>query len=73
MNSLEKILRDLMNVEYDIKALCLVLKVLEKYYAEEGIEELNALICIVKGQMENSSKQLSNSITELDRYYLECK
>ena len=73
MNTLEKILSELMNVEYDIKALCVILKVLEKHYAEEGIEELNALICVVKGQIETLSNQLANSITELDRYVLESK
>lgn len=73
MNTLEKILSQLMGVEYDINALCVVLKALEKYYETSGIEELNALICLVKGQMETSSNQLANSITELDRYILEGK
>lgn len=73
MNTLEKILSQLMGVEYDINALCVVLKALEKYYETSGIEELNALICLVKGQIETSSNQLANSITELDRYILEGK
>lgn len=73
MNTLEKILSELMSVEYDMKALCVVLKALEKYYETSGIEELNALICLVKGQIETSSNQLANSITELDRYILESK
>ena len=73
MNSLEKILSGLMGVEYDIKALCVVLKVLEKHYETSGTEELNALICLVKGQIETFSNQLDNSITELDRYLLESK
>lgn len=73
MNTLEKILSQLMGVEYDINALCVVLKALEKYYETSGIEELNALICLVKGQIETSSNQLANSITELDRYILESK
>lgn len=71
MNTLEKVLSDLMGVEYDVKALCVVLRALEKHYEAEGIEELNALICLVKGQIETSSKQLSNSIKELDKYILQ--
>ena len=73
MNTLEKILSELMGVEYDIKALCVVLKALEKYYETSGIEEVNALICLVKGQIQTSSNQLANSITELDKYILESK
>lgn len=46
MNTLEKVLSDLMGVEYDVKALCVVLRALEKHYEAEGIEELNALICL---------------------------
>ena len=71
MNTLEKILSELMGVEYDLKALCVVLKALEKHYESNGIEELNALICLVKGQTETSSKQLSNNIKELDKYILQ--
>ena len=73
MNTLEKILSGLMGVEYDLKALCVVLKALEKHYESNGVEELNALICLVKGQTETFSRQLANSITELDKYLLESK
>ena len=73
MNTLEKILSELMGVEYDLKALYVVLKALEKHYESNGVEELNALICLVKGQTETFSRQLANSITELDKYLLESK
>ena len=73
MYSLEKILSELMGVEYEINALCVILRALEKYYETSGIEELNALICLVKGQIENASNQLAKSITELDRFLLDSK
>lgn len=71
MNKVENILNELMVIDYDIKALHVVLRALEKHYEAEGIEELNALICLVKRQIETSSKQLSNSIKELDKYILQ--
>ena len=71
MNNLEKILNKLMRVEDDINALYVVLEALEKYYETSGIEELNAIICLVKGQMENFSNRLGNGITELDKYLLD--
>ena len=50
MYSLEKILSELMGVEYDINALCVILRALEKHYETSGIEELNALIALLKGK-----------------------
>jgi len=68
VDKLEKVLSELMNVEYDIKALCVVLKALEVYYEAAGTEELKAVICIVKNYVGSSLNQLANSITELDGY-----
>ena len=73
MERLENILSELMGVEYDVNALCTVLKALEAHYEAAGTEELNAVICLVKRHIESSLEQLANSITELDKYLLEKK
>jgi len=73
MERLEKILADLMGVEYDVNALCVVLRALEAHYEAKGTEELNAVICLVKGLTETYSKKLANSITDLDRFLLDSK
>ena len=73
MDRLEKILGDLMGVEYDINALCVVLGALEAHYEAKGTEELNAVICLFKGQTKAYSERLANSITELDRFILDSK
>lgn len=73
MERLENILSKLMGVEYSIDALCVVLKALEAHYEAAGIEELNAIICLVKEHIETSGQQLADSITELDKYLLSQK
>ena len=73
MDRLEKILGDLMGVEYDVNALRVVLKALEVHYEAKGTEELNAVICLFKGLTETYAERLANSITELDRFLLDSK
>lgn len=73
MERLENMLRKLMGVEYSIDSLCVILKALEAHYEEAGIEEVNAIICIVKEHIEMSGQQLADSITELDKYLLSQK
>lgn len=73
MDRLEKILAELMGVEYEVNALCVVLNALEKHFETSGIEELNATIILVKGQTKAYSDRLANSITDLDRYLLDSK
>ena len=73
MDRLEKILGELMGVEYDINALYTVLNALEAHYEAAGTEELNAVICLVKKHTEVSLNELASSITELDRYLLDQK
>lgn len=73
MDRLEKILAELMGVEYEVNALCVVLSALEKRFEIEGTEELKAVICLCKRLTETYSEQLANSITDLDRYLLDSK
>lgn len=73
MDRLEKILGELMGVEYDINALCSVLKALEAHYEAAGTDEVNAVICLVKKYTEVSLNQLASSITELDIFLLDQK
>lgn len=73
MDRLEKILAELMGVEYEVNALCVVLNALEKHFETSGIEELNSTIILVKGQTEMFSERLASSITDLDRYLLDNK
>lgn len=73
MDRLEQILAELMGVEYEVNALCVVLNALEKHFETSGIEELNATIILVKGQTETYSEKLASSITKLDRYILDNK
>lgn len=73
MDRLEKILGDLMGVEYEVNALCVVLNALEKHFETSGIEELSAIIILVKGQTETYSERLASSITELDKFLLDKK
>lgn len=70
MNTLEKILSDLMQIEYDINAFCVILKALKGYYEVKNNEELNAVIWMMEKQMQSFEEKLANNITSLDEYLL---
>ena len=73
MNQLEIILSQLINIEYNMDSLCIILQILKTYYQTNGTDEINAIICIIENQLNNSKKNLANSITKLDSYLLENK
>jgi len=73
MNKLEQILSELMKLEYDINAFCVVLKALKAYCEAKNDEELKMLIYIVERQVQVLGKQLADDITKLDEYLLEIK
>lgn len=73
MNELEIILSQLMNIEYNMDSLCIILQILKTYYQTSGTDELNAIICIIENQLNDSKKNLANSMTKLDNYLLENK
>lgn len=53
MNELELILSQLMNVEYNMESLGIILRILKTYYQTSGTDELNAIIYIIESQINN--------------------
>ena len=73
MKKLERILSELMNIENDIQALSVVLRILKTHYETNSSEELTAIICVAENEIKNAKGKLADTITELDYYLLEDK
>lgn len=70
MNELYLIMEDLLEVEYQQKALLSILKALESVYSEDEAAQTKYLISSVKWQLEAIHIHTKASISKIDNYTL---
>lgn len=73
MEQLREIMGNFTEIEHDLEAFSLILESLEDDYISKGKSELAMNVHFYGKVVECSKKELSKSITKIERYLLEHK
>lgn len=73
MEEYYKIMSDILDVEYEMKAIIYVLDELDHFYSEETAFREKSLLTVMKGSFSHVLKNVSEVITYIDKLTAEGK